>query len=506
MIGEVMNMQEKRLRREGRLRVIVTVVVMFVMLMHAGVGGVAAGEGVTGNGQKAGVAAKTSGYEMVQEAKAFGITPGKYHIITNLLGEEVTEENIGLSIKELMSRFVQPGPPYRVSQTTSNLEVEAVDGSLFNALVDALDIKRRGDSIDGSAVTHFTYISDNENVVGSVINGEQSAVDSSLHLNGTANLEVITVTIDGRVESVDLQFTIKKTGAMVLSDGFRHAEYDRNFRYYVPSSYDGQSDVPLLFYFHGMGGSGTVQGAWRDIAEKEGFIAVFPSSTVLPTNDPNSGYLPGFFGNPLPVAGTQWDPGYSIALQYIYRNQVDDVGFVSAMIDYLDQLYSIDLDRVYATGFSSGGMFSFNLAVNLSDRLAAVAPLGATMTLGYDINDEAPTTPISIIHVMGEADNVIPFQGGIDNFGANFSEPAFHHFLDVGPWWADKLGIDNEGRVDGETVSERVTRYSYTSEHADIIQYAIAGHGHSEPNYADINRQIVWDYLSQYTLNTDPLQ
>ncbi|MDT8860698.1 hypothetical protein N0O92_10675 [Alkalihalobacillus sp. MEB130] len=317
---------------------------------------------------------------------------------------------------------------------------------------------------------------------------------------------MLTVTIDDRVETLDLQFTVQKTGAIVLSDGFSHAEYDRNFRYYVPSSYDGQSDVPLLFYFHGMGGSGTVQGAWRDIAEEEGFIAVFPSSTVLPTNDPNSGYLPGFFGNPLPVAGTQWDPGYSIALQYIYRDQVDDVGFVSAMIDYFDELYSLDLDRVYATGFSSGGMLSFNLAVNLSDRLAAVAPLGATMTLGYEINDESPTTPISIIHVMGEADNVIPFRGGTDNFGANFGEPVFHHFLDVGPWWADKLDIDHDGRVDGEIVSDSVTRYSYTGDHADIIQYAVAGLDPNEPNNADINRQIVWEYLSQYTLNTDLLQ
>ncbi|MBU9722137.1 MULTISPECIES: alpha/beta hydrolase family esterase [Bacillaceae] len=499
-------MREKKMRRKGKLSFIVTAAVMLVMLLGVGAWGVAAEEEITDNDMSAEEASGSSGYDMVQEAKALGITPGKYNIITNLLGEEVTEENIGLSVQELMSRFAQPGPPYRVSQTSSELEVEAVDGSLFNALVEVLDIKRRNETIDGSAVTHFTYISDNENVVESVINGDHATVDGSLHLNGSANLEVLTVTIDGRVESVDLQFNVQKTGAMVLSDGFSHAEYDRNFQYYIPSSYDGQSDVPLLFYFHGMGGSGNVQGAWRDIAEEEGVIAVFPSSTVLPLDDPNSGYLPGFFGNPLPVAGTQWDPGYSIALQYIYRDQVDDVGFVSAMIDHFDELYTIDLDRVYATGFSSGGMFSFNLAVNLSDRLAAVAPLGATMTLGYELNDESPTTPISIIHVMGEADTVIPFQGGTDNFGANFGEPAFHHFLDVGPWWADKLGIDNDGRVDGETVNANVTRYSYSGDHADIIQYAIAGHGHSEPNNVDINRQIVWDYLSQYTLNTDQLQ
>ena len=61
------------------------------------------------------------------------------------------------------------------------------------------------------------------------------------------------------------------------------------------------------------------------------------------------------------------------------KSNVDDLGFTSAMIDDLIQTYNVDTLRIYATGFSNGAFFTYDLACRLSQRIAAIAPVGGTM-------------------------------------------------------------------------------------------------------------------------------
>ncbi|NLL58693.1 MAG: hypothetical protein GX244_09310 [Firmicutes bacterium] len=243
---------------------------------------------------------------------------------------------------------------------------------------------------------------------------------------------------------VILGFASSAFAGQTLTGSFEHGPYTRTYYYYVPDSYDGSEPVPLLMAFHGMGGSGSIPtGNFNSIADEEGFIVVYPSSTTLTDVGPYGPMLPQI---PVFISGVQWDPGIGIALQYYPEYEVDDVGFVSRLIDVLSEELNIDQTRVYATGFSSGSMFSWNLAMNLSDKIAAVAPVSSPMTLLF--LEQEPVRPITVIAAGGDSDNVVPFHGGPCYFNALQGEPVFASFYDSGAYWVEKNGIDTEPVVD----------------------------------------------------------
>ena len=149
-------------------------------------------------------------------------------------------------------------------------------------------------------------------------------------------------------------------------------------------------------------------------ADQEGFIAVYPNGTgrLEPMLTWNGGNCCGY---------AQW-------------NNVDDVGFTRALLDDLAKVVNVDAKRVFATGISNGGIMCYRLASELSDRIAAIAPVSGTMgTLTCN-----PKRPVSVIHFHGTEDrfsalwwwhrrsqpcqNDIPFRG------------LFHPGLGEGRW------------------------------------------------------------------------
>src|SRR3972149_6035846 len=90
------------------------------------------------------------------------------------------------------------------------------------------------------------------------------------------------------------------------------------------------------------------------------------------------------------------------------KNNVDDVGFVRALIDELATLINIDPGRVYATGFSNGAIMVYRLACELSDRIAAIGPVAATQILD---DQEAchPGRSVPGLHFTGTAGRPPPF-------------------------------------------------------------------------------------------------
>lgn len=295
---------------------------------------------------------------------------------------------------------------------------------------------------------------------------------------------------------VDVPFFVGD-GELVQGE-LEHAGYERTYEVYIPSSYDGSTPVPLLFSFHGMGGTSAGQinsSGYTDIAEEEGFIAVFPNSTRLTDAGEYQQYIPQI---PLEIAGAQWDPGIGIALQYYYN--VDDVGFISKLIDKLVDEYNIDTNRIYATGHSSGGMFMYNLAIHLADKLTAVAAVASPMTLG--LKDKEPANPITVIQVMGNEDEIIPFEGGPDNiFRALPGQPVWFSFYESGKFWADKNGITSEPTQ--TRIGDNVVKTVYTggADGTEVILYEIEGGSHAWPHEEEINSQVIWDELSRFARN-----
>jgi len=161
-----------------------------------------------------------------------------------------------------------------------------------------------------------------------------------------------------------------------------------NYRLFIPSGYDESINVPLVFSLHGFGGNGPSQQAYDDlwqVADTAGFIIAYPTA----------------FNN-------TWNAGTDYYAPYTSFN---DVGLISALIDSINQDYSIDLTRVYATGMSNGGDMVYRLACELSDRIAAIGSVTGTMIT--DIYSSCnPEYNMPIIHFHGTADDISNINGG----------------------------------------------------------------------------------------------
>jgi poly(3-hydroxybutyrate) depolymerase len=192
--------------------------------------------------------------------------------------------------------------------------------------------------------------------------------------------------------------------------------FNRTFEYYIPSSYNGSEEVPLLFSFCGLGSNGLEQidlTKFDVLAERAGFIAVFPDATNLSPTDPRWSAL-NLTLNPLPGSNIMWNcgaiNGTPIApLQYCAG--VDDAGFVSDMIDWFETNYNITASRIYATGMSNGAMFSYFLAFNLTGVFAGIAPVTGPMDLNLGWNATAPPAPTTVIAIRSPTDPIIPEAG-----------------------------------------------------------------------------------------------
>lgn len=166
-----------------------------------------------------------------------------------------------------------------------------------------------------------------------------------------------------------------------------HNDIEREYRLYVPEVYTGDEPVPLVFNLHGYSSNAFEQelyGDFRPIADTANFILVHPEG------------LEDFGGN-------QFWNAFGVT-------GIDDVGFITAMIDTLSAEYNIDPQCVYSTGMSNGGFMSFELACVLSNRIAAVASVTGTMTEErLAACDPDFARPVMQIH--GTDDSTVPYNG-----------------------------------------------------------------------------------------------
>jgi len=141
----------------------------------------------------------------------------------------------------------------------------------------------------------------------------------------------------------------------------------RYYTLHVPPSYHGKRPFPVVLNFHGGGGNPKTQrhiSRMDASADRHGFIVVYPQGT----NKKNK-----------LIKGYTWNAGGCCG--WAQENKVDDVAFTEALLDSLQADFSIDKKRVYATGISNGAIMSFRLACEMSDRIAAIAPIAGPMEM-----------------------------------------------------------------------------------------------------------------------------
>ena len=226
----------------------------------------------------------------------------------------------------------------------------------------------------------------------------------------------------------------------------------REYLLYVPRSYDRSKPTPLVISMHGAGLWGAAQketSQWNRMAEREGFIVVYPS---------------GIGGAGLRVWHVDRGPGL-----------IRDVRFISEMIDTLEVAFNIDPARIYANGLSNGGGMSFVLSCTLSDRIAAVGMVAAAQLLPWSWC--ADHRPVPMIEFHGTADPVTPYYGGR-------TWVAAETFPSIPAWTANWARRNRCGTSPAESViAADVTRLEYPNcaDDAAVVLYRVEGGGHSWP-------------------------
>lgn len=260
----------------------------------------------------------------------------------------------------------------------------------------------------------------------------------------------------------------------------------RSYRLYVPAIYTGAIARPLILNLHGYTSNAQQQQLYSNfmpIADTANFLMVYPNGTY------SSGQR-------------FWNAGISSSL-------VNDIAFLSALIDSLDLTYNINLNRVYSCGMSNGGFMSHTLACELSNRITAIASVtGSIFTTQYGTYCH-PQRPIPVMQIHGTSDPTVPYAG-------NMSQ-GMMPIDSVVKYWVTKdncnpvatfSNVPNTNTADG-CMAEHY-QYNGGTDGSTIELFKIIGGVHAWPGFPyggagtnlDINASVeIWRFFNKYTLS-----
>lgn len=237
----------------------------------------------------------------------------------------------------------------------------------------------------------------------------------------------------------------------------------RSYDLHVPPQYDGKTPLPLVFALHSLGGDAATfanDTGFNERADAEGFFVVYPQGL-----------------------SNSWNAGSCCGASS--EHHVDDVGFIKALLIKLKSDLAVNNSRVYASGFSNGGMLAYRLACNSSDDFAAIAPIGAT----FDVESCNATAPVSVFAVHGTADEVVPYNETTRSEDALPVPPA----VDAISYWVHRVGtvVVPQKRVEGNFT---VTTYGGGLNGTEVSFYMLNG-GRHEWSPGIPTTDLIWDFF-----------
>ena len=256
--------------------------------------------------------------------------------------------------------------------------------------------------------------------------------------------------------------------ASVVSGSIDIGGQKRTYRAVIPQ--DLPPNAPLLFVFHGSNqdsqGMREAAGYGFDrLAEKEGFIAVYPD---------------GYGGN--------WNDCRRAADYPARSENIDDNGLVRGLVARFRDTHGIDPSRVFAAGYSNGGQMVFRLAAEMPDRFAGLAAVAATQPTPDNFACEASGRPVPMLLVNGTADPIVPYNGGVVSLfgfkprGTALSAPeTARHFARVNGITASPTAGYPDHREASQGTSVIKTSYAEDGK-STVVQYTVVGGGHVLPN------------------------
>ncbi len=267
----------------------------------------------------------------------------------------------------------------------------------------------------------------------------------------------------------------------------------RTYTVHLPPSYDGVTTVPLFLVLHGRLGTGSgmiALSGMNTTADEDGFVAVYPDGY-------ERGWADGRGTTPADKAG------------------VDDVGFLSTLIDTLATRYRIDTHRVYVTGLSNGGIMTERLACDLAGKIAAAVAVAGSMSV-YVSQHCTPARPVPFLVIQGTADPLVLYGGSVtepptpDELLSAAATTATWVALD-GCTGAPTLGNVPNTAHDGTSVSS--TTYSGCAGGSSVAEYVVQNGGHTWPSGEQylpktligatthqIDNATIWDFVRGFSL------
>lgn len=226
--------------------------------------------------------------------------------------------------------------------------------------------------------------------------------------------------------------------------------------------------APLVVMLHGRTSNGNRAASsyygWSKLADKEGFVAVFPTALGTPTS-----WQAAFTGKP-----------------------TVDTKFLAKLIDTVVAELLLDKDRVFMTGHSSGGFMSYSFAAMHADKVAAIGPVA-----GLNIGRTKPKMPVSVISFHGIADNVVAYDKkngkkakwrGMPSALESASAFAKHNGLGALPERTELQG----GRVLLDT-------WANDKSSVRVELYSLEGWGHGWPRSRKVHAtQMIWKFFEEH--------
>ncbi|HEX7017216.1 MAG TPA: PHB depolymerase family esterase [Cyclobacteriaceae bacterium] len=268
-------------------------------------------------------------------------------------------------------------------------------------------------------------------------------------------------------------------------------EVDSRMRNYVlvlpPTYYNSSEDLPLVIALHGGGGSARQMERMYGLNEKAasaGFILIYPE---------------GIRGDG-PLGARTWNAGR--CCEDAMENDVDDVEFISVLIDRIVADFRVDSKRVYVTGMSNGGMMAYRLACELSHKIAAIAPVSATLMA----NTCKPERAVPVLHIHSLLDTKVPYEGGTGIRDYDFTpvDSVLRIMADLA-----KCGNTPQRIGDGKVI---ITRWTDCTDGVTIESHVTHDGGHSWPGAKDhpawadmpsayVNaNDLMWEFFQRFRL------
>jgi len=257
----------------------------------------------------------------------------------------------------------------------------------------------------------------------------------------------------------------------IIHDGLK-----RTYLLHIPANLDTSKSIPLLIALHGGHGTGMhmiqlTKGGFDILADKENFIVVYPNGI-----------------------GRNWNDGrLNMPASYKAHNRnIDDVGFISALIDNLVKTKNVNVKRVYITGMSNGALMTQRLAIELSDKIAAAVPVCGNIP--GDLKS-SPKNPVAIMIINGTADPLVPYKGGFIHLGKKKLGKITSTNESVNFWVKNNklnatsivIKLPDTNISDSCRVSKTI--YGESSDVGEVVLLTIEGGGHTWPGG--------WQYLNE---------